>query len=136
MTTKRDFPMEGLPVQTNAAQLVDMAGHAHALVYGDAAAYQTQITNEAFLVDANLTGGGSSGQTLTLPTITATSNTGRTLMIYNVGGEAITLTDLGASVLSGNDACTLRSCYVSGLGGYWLRFDGYKNLEARVTALE
>jgi hypothetical protein len=78
--------------------IIDMAGHAHALVTGTAATYQTQLRGQFIAVDANATGGGTSGQTLTLPDVAAFA--GVELTIINAGGETITLSDVASTTIA------------------------------------
>lgn len=110
MSAIRPAPIEGIPQYLNAAQSVDMAGAAHALVWGAASTAETQVAGHIILVDANATGGGTSVQALTLPS--ATEHVGSELFIFNIGGEAITLNDNASTRLLSNASVVL----VSGAG--------------------
>ncbi len=80
------------PFYTSAAQIVDMAGATHALVLTTATAGQTKLINNTVAVDANATGGGSSGQNLKFPVVTGLPS-GKTMRIrvFNIGGETVTI---------------------------------------------
>lgn len=68
---------------------VDMAGATLTIVGGTAGANQVKLTSNMILIDANLTGGGSSAQNLVLPS--AATWVGVPLFIKNTGGEQITV---------------------------------------------
>lgn len=80
------------PFYTAAAQVVDMAGATKALVVGTAGTGQVSLTGNTVIIDANGSGGGTSGQNLKLPA-TAGLPSGKTmrLKLANIGGEDITL---------------------------------------------
>ena len=112
MSAIRPIALEGIPQFLNTLQSVDMAGAALSLVWGTASSGQAQVTSPLIQVDANGTGGGTSGQTLTLPS--ATTYVGSRLMIVNVGGELVTLSDSQSTKLLPNQFVWI----VSG-GGQW-----------------
>lgn len=111
--------IEGVPQYVNSVQSVDMAGAAHALVWGTASTAQSQVASATLAVDANGSGNGTSPQALTLPD--ATVNVGAELQIVNAGGEAITLNDAASTRVIQGACVTVRSG-----GGYWNVIGGGK----------
>lgn len=83
---------------------VDMAGATYALTTAN-------CTSEVLLVDANGSGGGTSGQILKL--VANANSTGKRLLIINAGDEAVTLqTSAGADLPSATIVPAYGSCLV------------------------
>lgn len=116
-TTSKTFMQSVARWKFNGVQAVDMAGAAHALVLGTAGAGQTQLTGNIVTVDANGTGGGSSGQTLTLPAVADCD--GVILFIINTGGETVTLSDVFTTQVA-----TLKGATVACNGSVWAAIPG------------
>lgn len=98
------------PFYTSAAQVVDMAGATHALVLTTASTGQTKLISNTVFLDANGTGGGSSGQILKLPPVAGLPS-GKTirLRLINIGSETITL----QTSAGGSTGIALTAAYVA-----------------------
>ena len=103
-TNDKEAIVAGKIVHSPVQPIIDMAGATNSLVLGTAGAGQTKLLGNVVLLDATLTGGGTSAQSLRLPPVA--DFLGR-LDIVNVGGEIINIKD-------SNGADTL----INGGGGY------------------
>ncbi len=106
------------PAGFGPLQAIDMAGAAHAIVWDTASSGQTKGTGNVYAIDANGTGGGTSAQTLTLPSVVD----GRELILINIGEEPVVLSGAsGSSVVTTDGVIRLVG---STLAASWLTENG------------